>query len=363
MFRDDLKITRWMFSLSLLTKAFIFSILFHVLIFTVLAVGNKYGWWEYSFMPKLAKSILGETPKWMKEQKQVEIESVEMQFVEVDPSMSVSEAPADTKFYSSENSIASDPATGDSENPEIQGAQTKVVKSADTPSEEPEPKPLQPSVSPPAEQESAPSEEPQPAPEPAPEPEVEPEAEPAPEPEADDMAAASADVEINIPGKEKQSQKETVETADAQAVGKEGDTRPRTLAEARRQKGIISGKSMQQEGGTKRYSIASSFDARATPFGEYDAGIIAAVQKHWFDLLELNDFTRNRTGKVVLTFKLHYDGSISDMEVRDSSVDYLLALICQKAVLDPAPYPEWPSDMRRAIGGNSRDVRFTFYYN
>jgi len=31
-------------------------------------------------------------------------------------------------------------------------------------------------------------------------------------------------------------------------------------------------------------------------------------------------------------------------------------------VLDPAPYGVWPSDMRRMVGANFRDVTFTFYY-
>ena len=40
----------------------------------------------------------------------------------------------------------------------------------------------------------------------------------------------------------------------------------------------------------------------------------------------------------------------------------LLGLICQKAVLDPAPFGAWPSDMRRTLG-NTRNIQFTFHYN
>ena len=36
--------------------------------------------------------------------------------------------------------------------------------------------------------------------------------------------------------------------------------------------------------------------------------------------------------------------------------------LCQRAVLDPAPFEKWPSDMRRIIGSDRREVRFTFYY-
>jgi hypothetical protein len=51
------------------------------------------------------------------------------------------------------------------------------------------------------------------------------------------------------------------------------------------------------------------------------------------------------------------------MKVNDNNVGELLCLLCQRAVLDPAPYARWPSDMRRVIGDNYREVTFTFYYN
>ena len=70
-----------------------------------------------------------------------------------------------------------------------------------------------------------------------------------------------------------------------------------------------------------------------------------------------------RSGKVVLRFHLYYDGRITKMEVADSSVGELLALVCQRAVLDPAPYDMWPSDLRRLAKSNFREVQFTFYYN
>jgi hypothetical protein len=40
----------------------------------------------------------------------------------------------------------------------------------------------------------------------------------------------------------------------------------------------------------------------------------------------------------------------------------ILTYMCKAAVLDPAPYEHWPNDMRRTIGSDKREVRFTFYY-
>jgi hypothetical protein len=72
---------------------------------------------------------------------------------------------------------------------------------------------------------------------------------------------------------------------------------------------------------------------------------------------------RGRSGKVVLRFNLYYDGRITNMQVAENDVGELLALVCQRAVLDPAPYEVWPSDLRRLAKSNFRDVQFTFYYN
>jgi hypothetical protein len=80
-------------------------------------------------------------------------------------------------------------------------------------------------------------------------------------------------------------------------------------------------------------------------------------------LLDSRDYARDRTGKVVLEFRLNYVGRITDMKVVENTVDELLCLLCQKAVMDPAPFAPWPSDLRRLVGADYREVRFTFYYN
>ena len=92
------------------------------------------------------------------------------------------------------------------------------------------------------------------------------------------------------------------------------------------------------------------------------AALIAAVQQRWYDLLDSTRFAQ-RSGKVILEFRLFYDGRITDIKVDGNEVGEMLGLLCQRAIIDPSPFPQWPSDMRRAIGKNYRDVQFTFYYN
>jgi hypothetical protein len=118
---------------------------------------------------------------------------------------------------------------------------------------------------------------------------------------------------------------------------------------------------MKQDGGVKRRGTLVP-DVKATPFGAYDAAFIAAVQQRWYDLID-NSQVVPRSGKVMLQFRLTYDGRITDMKVNLDTVGELLSLLCQRAVLDPQPYARWPSDMRRMIGENYREVTFTFYYN
>lgn len=120
---------------------------------------------------------------------------------------------------------------------------------------------------------------------------------------------------------------------------------------------------MQQSGGVRRYSIAEGLDVKAMPFGDYDGAIIAAIQQRWYGLLDERDYARGYTGKVVLTFRLNADGRVTEMRVQENEVSDILALICQRAVLDPAPFAPWPSDMRRMIGADFREVRFTFHHN
>jgi outer membrane biosynthesis protein TonB len=144
----------------------------------------------------------------------------------------------------------------------------------------------------------------------------------------------------------------------------EADTkvsRPRTIKEAlaRRAESGLVGDKMKQDGGVKNLGV-SALDVRGMSFGAYDAAIIQAIQQRWYSLLESRPTPR---GKVVVEFRMHFDGRVTDVKVNDADVGELYSLFCQKAVQDPAPYPRWPSDMRRQLQADYRDVRFSFYYN
>lgn len=237
-----------------------------------------------------------------------------LMFVEVLPEQATVEPPKSAEFYSTANSQAANPdAEVDTGVPKIDGSQDKVVRTVEN---------LQPRV-----------ETLQPAPTP---PERAPEPVPAPE-KPGDLAFVRPD-----PATEQERK------------------RPTRVAQVRPEPSMLAGQRMRQDGGVARRGKVS-LDARATPFGAYDAAIIASIQQRWFDILDEGG-SSTRTGKVGIEFRLHYDGRITDVRVVDQDVGELLTLYCRRAVSDPAPFAPWPSEMRQMVGRDYRDVRFTFYY-
>jgi outer membrane biosynthesis protein TonB len=318
---------------SRLAWAFAISLAVHLLIAGTYETGKKYNLWQNLHLPTWlhAPAFLQEAFK--KKQppppppQQQEIPLI---FVNVNPAQATAEAPKDAKFYSDKNSRAANPeADKITEMPKIDGKQTEVVRTEDVPREKFVP--LQP---------SRPAQQPQ-----EPQPEVKPKpaytpgdltlAKPSPTPRKDEGDAAEAK-----------------------------PPRPRTIKEAlaQQQNSHLPAEKMKQDGGVQRRHEMASLDTKATPFGAYDAALIDAISERWYTLLDEHEYAADSRGKVVVQFRLHYDGRITDMKVAESTTGEVLALICQKAVLDPAPFAAWPSDMRRTLG-DTRNIQFTFYYN
>jgi outer membrane biosynthesis protein TonB len=234
-------------------------------------------------------------------------------FVEVTPEQAVAEPPDDTPFYSVANARAANPEPDTAEQPRLEGSQAVLPRTVDM--LQPQPELLQP----------------------PPPPEVVPRI---------PQRTAPADLAI---------------TSEASSPPpQELRPRPRTLVEARLRQGTLAGPMMRQEGGVNRRG-AVSLDVKGSPFGAYDAALIAAVQSRWYDLIE-SSAVAPRTGRVVVQFTLHEDGRVTDARVVEQEVGEILSLYCRKAITDPSPYAPFPEGMRRLMDRNFRDVRFTFHY-
>lgn len=331
---------------STIARALALSLLLHFVGIAGAELGRKLGWWDRSLLQSLRSTIPEEMQKMAEQRREQQAQQeVPLLFVQVDPAQAAAEAPENAKYYSSQNTVAAnpEPAATEAETPKIEGEQEVVPQTLDPGEANPEP------VAPPPQPQPQPQREVmQPAPKPQPQPEA-PSQESEPEGETQ-MARATPQPEP-APSPTPADQPSMVQRE-----------RPRTLREARARRGLESPR-MRQEGGTQKASLVPSLDVKATPFGTYDGAFIAAVQARWFSLIDQRRLVRSEAGKVVLDFRLHHDGRITDLQVVEATVSDTLAWMCERAILDPAPYAAFPSDLRRMLREDYRDVRFTFYYH
>lgn len=339
---------------SRVAKAFAFSLLLHLALFLTIELGHQTGWWKATFLfAKEQARLDAQASRVPQQQKTAQADQeIPLVFIDVDPSQATPDSPAEAKYYSALNSKAANPDTHlDKPTPKIDGKQERVPQTVDR--AHPVAQPLQPTPPP---QPQVVQERPKPEPAP-PKEEVKPQEAPAPAP-----LPRVGDLAFSRPTEKPLNQSDAKKT-EATEQAKPAHTRPRRLAEVRPPKTGLAGERMKQAGGARRFSVEPAFDVKATPFGSYDAAIIAAIQQHWYNLLDAREFAGTYSGKVVVEFRLNSDGHVSDVKISESDVSSILTLLCQRAVQDPAPFARWPPDLRRLVGKDFREVRFTFYYN
>lgn len=326
--------------------ALVLSFVIHLALFGTYKVGQQFGWWntQSEWLVRLTKKLVQSKPRLAmlmqpKPKAAQQPTAIPLTFVEVDPATALAEPPPDAKYYSSKNAKAQNEAAAPPKDvPKLDGKQTQVMRLEDN--QKSVPFPLQPAVKPQSET--------------PPEPETL-----EPKPKGGEKIGDLA-LNKNPNPNPKPPSDGVVDVGNGESPTVQKD-RPRTLAQARAAKGLLVGEKTKQEGGVERRGRIA-FDTKATPFGQYDAEFIAAVEQAWHNLLENNQLSQ-RSGRVVLEFKLNADGRITNMKVDGNEVGEILGMLCQRAVQDPAPYPRWPADMRRVIGSNTREIRFTFFYN
>ena len=290
----------------------VLSLIFHIGGLGVYQWGVKHHWWApVKLLSALPKIPPGQRPPPPKPQ--------EEQVIFVDVGHEEKEAPKKAKYYSNKNSQAANPdARTDSNQPKIEGQQ-KLMPKTDTVQ-----RPTKLAFSTPA------------------------------------PTALHGLTPTKTPAPTERGDLDMAQKTDGKNTPQQPPPRPRTLKEA--QQNLNPGEAMKQDGGVRRQRIYSSLDVKQTAFGLYDKQIVDAVTGKWFTMLDSGHFAQDRTGKVVIHFKLKYDGTILEMSTAENSVGISLAYICREAIAEAAPFAQWPSDMRRQIGANFREVSFTFYY-
>ena len=330
--------TAWFASDNLIAWGLALSLVAHLAAYGGYRAAKHFGWFDSRHLPELFKSmamVVAEAKKFQAEHPPQSREE-QLIFVETDPTAAVPEPPKETKNYSAHNSLAANPDPQiETETPKIDGKQTHVPKAEDV--ARTKQFPLQPTPPKPTSTEA-----PQDA-----------KAKPAGGPAPGDLAMAKpaakpGDLQVNP------------DNGDANAATHK---RPRRLEDLSPQQLAMLGQKMKQDGGTQRHRVIPSFDAKGSTFGEYDAAFIRAVSEAWHNLVDEKDFARNKIGKVVIDFHLNFNGTVSDVQIIENTVDMTLEIPCRRAITDPAPFAVWPSDMRRLIGADFREIRFSFFYD
>ncbi|MCX6928898.1 MAG: hypothetical protein NT154_37660, partial [Verrucomicrobia bacterium] len=219
---------------SRLAWAFVISLVFHLLVYGGYHTGKKYHVWEKLHLPAWVHAPKIMTDLFPKKQSPLQPprQDTPLMFVNVNPAQATAEPPKDAKFYSDKNSLAANPKPDKiTETPKIDGKQTEIVKTQDTPREKFAP--LQP---------ARPAAQPQ---------EEQPEIKPKP---ADTPGDLTMGKPSPIPRKEEGDAKETK------------PPRPRTVKEAlaRLQAKGLPGEKLQQDGGVNRRHEMASLDTKST---------------------------------------------------------------------------------------------------
>jgi len=130
---------------------------------------------------------------------------------------------------------------------------------------------------------------------------------------------------------------------------------------------IIARKAHVTAVGVSRTGVAA-FNVEESPFGAYDKKIFKAVQSRWFHLID-HFGMYERAGKVTLHFYLMEDGTLKKdqventvMEITDNTAGQILALFCEKAIIESGPFEPLPDNLRALVGKEPREASFTFYY-
>lgn len=251
------------------------------------------------------------------------------QFIETDPSQVTGETPQNARFYSDNATVAANPhnPTGKlGDTPYLEGTETRVLNTVD---------------SRPGSGSGIPA--PPPAPAPPPTPAV-------PKPEEPPKKIAEEGLKVV----------EEMKVAKLETPVAPPPPPPPPVSPGTPGREIAAAKSKLTTAGIQRTGIAA-FNVASSPFGAYDKALIRAVQIRWYALMEQNRLY-DRSGEVVVQFFLHSDGSVHDVRTTEKSAGEILALFCEKAIVESAPFAALPDNLRALIGDEPREINFTFYY-
>jgi len=281
-------------------------------------------------------------------------------FIETDAAQVTGEKPKDAKYYSDKSTLAANPHNPthkEGDTPYLEGKETRVMNTTDVPTQSgvasaPVLQPGSPGAPGKPASPSAAKKSPQPQPTPQEQPkEVPPlgvkiveeqKMAMAPKSQAQPELATSSDVPLSPA---------MVGDGGIPAVASDPGVPGREL---------IARKAHITAMGVTRTGVAA-FNVEESPFGEYDKKIFKAVQSRWLALIERFGMYE-RAGTVSVHFDLLDDGQVRNLKIADNSAGQILALFCEKAIIESGPFEPLPDNLRALVGKEPREAIFTFNY-
>jgi hypothetical protein len=309
--------------------------------------------------PQTITFVEVEEPRTKERQAQREKETeTARRFMETDASQVTGAKPQDAKYYSDKSTIAANPEnpTGkEGDTPYLEGTETRAPSSIDVPTPSGVPQPLIDQRGSPGAAAKAGN----PAP---PAPKV---AQATPQPKATQPQRQVAQSGLKIVEEQplamasKPPAPEVMTGRSAEETGAAGA--PTIITEPGAPgRELVARKAHLTVGGVSRTGVAA-FGVIESPFGAYDKKIIAAVQSRWYALI--NRFGMyERAGLVTVHFEMLDDGQVQNLKVSDNTAGQILALFCEKAIIESGPFDPLPDNLRALVGKEPREASFTFYY-
>lgn len=117
----------------------------------------------------------------------------------------------------------------------------------------------------------------------------------------------------------------------------------------------------QSPPGSGSYPGEVSFSDTNVVHSEFDKTWLKTIQEHWSSLVNSSSLAP-RPGKVVVDFELRPDGGVAGLRIKSTEVGEPFSILCQRAILDPSPYPRLPRDLLEKDRKKSRRLSLTFTY-
>ncbi|HUJ11914.1 MAG TPA: hypothetical protein VL171_18035 [Verrucomicrobiae bacterium] len=310
--------------------------------------------------PQTITFVEVEEPRGKERQKQPEKETESARrFMETDASQVTGEKPKEAKYYSDKSTVAANPKnpTGkEGETPYLEGTETRAPSSVDVPTPSGVPQPLVVQHGAPGAVVSAAKAAPPPSQVVRPA-----RAQPKTPEQPKEVAAQGLKIveEQPLAMASKPAAPEVMTGGSGAEPGAAGA--PTIISEPGTPgRELVAHKESLKATGISRKGIAA-FNVAESPFGAYDKKVIHAVQSRWYALIDRFGMYE-RAGQVTVHFEMLDDGQVQNLEITDNTAGQILALFCEKAIIESGPFDPLPDNLRALVGKEPREASFTFYY-